>query len=145
MYAFYGEFYTTNDCIIKDVVNRTDFGANTIYKNDILFPPSTTVDADSLISPACLNNEKAETSWVFVIRPKENINGNFICYYSKGNSKERAKLTKKAQGLTIVHLYLQSIKDEEFFIPSHKEQEKIEKLCAFLDSLVALHQRKQFY
>ncbi|MDY3768213.1 MAG: hypothetical protein SOZ83_01240 [Sphaerochaetaceae bacterium] len=71
MYAFYGEFYTINECIIKDVINRTDFGANTIYKNDILFPPSTTVDADSLISPTCLNDGKAETSGVFVIRPKE--------------------------------------------------------------------------
>ena len=141
--VLYGELYTTYDCIIKDVVNRTDFVGNTIYKNDILFPQSTTVDADSLISPACLNDERAETSGVFVIRPKENIDGNFVCYYSKGNSKQRAKLAKKAQGLTIVHLYYQSIKDEEIFIPSHIEQEKISKLFASLDSLVALHQRKQ--
>ena len=35
MYAFYGEFYTVNECIIKDVINRTDFGTNPIYKNDI--------------------------------------------------------------------------------------------------------------
>ena len=67
MYAFYGEFYTTNDCIIKDVVNRTDFGANTIYKNDILFPPSTTVDADSLISPACLNDRKPNNRIRFTV------------------------------------------------------------------------------
>ena len=140
--VLYGELYTTYDCIIKDVVNRTDFVGNTIYKNDILFPQSTTVDADSLISPACLNDERAETSGVFVIRPKENIDGNFVCYYSKGNSKQRAKLAKKAQGLTIVHLYYQSIKDEEIFIPSHVEQEKISKLFSQLDSLVALHQRK---
>ena len=140
--VLYGELYTTYDCIIKDVVNRTDFVGNTIYKNDILFPQSTTVDADSLISPACVNDERAETSGVFVIRPKENIDGNFVCYYSKGNSKQRAKLAKKAQGLTIVHLYYQSIKDEEIFIPSHVEQEKISKLFSQLDSLVALHQRK---
>ena len=83
----YGELYTTYDCIIKDIKNKTKLAGNTIYKNDILFPPSTTVDADSLISPACLNDGKAETSGFFVIRPKENIKGNFVCYYSKGNSK----------------------------------------------------------
>lgn len=67
MYAFYGEFYTINECIIKDVINRTDFGANTIYKNDILFPPSTTVDADSLISPACLNDRKPKNRILFTV------------------------------------------------------------------------------
>ena len=131
MYAFYGEFYATYDCIIKDIKNKTKLAGNTIYKNDILFPPSTTVDADSLISPACLNNEKAETSGVFVIRPKENINGNFICYYTKGNTKQRAKLTKKAQGLTIVHLYLQSIKDEEFLYLRIKNRKKLKNSAPF--------------
>lgn len=67
MYAFYGEFYTSYDCIIKDVVNRTDFGGNTIYKNDILFPQSTTVDADSLISPAFLNDRKPKNRIRFTI------------------------------------------------------------------------------
>ena len=114
---------------------------NSIVKNDILFPQSTTVDAYSLISPACLNEEKAETSGVFVIRPYKDINGNFICYYTKGNIKQRKKLSKKAQGLTIVHLYYHSIKDENIMVPNKDEQDKIASVLLNIDNLITLHQR----
>ena len=107
-----------------------------------MFPQSTTVDAYSLISPACLNEENAETSGVFVIRPYKNINGNFICYYTKGNIEQRKKLSKKAQGLTIVHLYYHSIKEEFIMIPHKDEQDKIASVLLDLDNLITLHQRK---
>lgn len=142
--VLYGELYTRYDCIIKDVIYRTNIKANTVRRNDILFPQSTTVDALSLISPACMNEEEAETSGVFVIRPKENINGNFITYYTKGNPQQRYKLSKKAQGLTIVHLYYQSIKDEIIYVPKLSEQNKISNLFLSLDNLITLHQRKLF-
>ena len=96
-----------------------------------------------MISPACLNEKTAETSGVFVIRPNKNIDGNFIAYYSKGNEGQRNKLAKNAQGLTIVHLYYQSIKDEIISIPSFNEQRKISSLFMKLDTLITLHQRKR--
>ena len=86
----------------------------------------------------------AETSGVFVIRPNKNVDGNFIAYYSKGNEKQRNKLAKNAQGLTIVHLYYQSIKDETIKIPSLNEQTKISTLLIELDRLITLHQREEF-
>ncbi|MBE6451745.1 MAG: restriction endonuclease subunit S [Alphaproteobacteria bacterium] len=140
--VLYGELYTRYDCVIKDVFYRTNKKGNTIFKNDILFPQSTTVDALSLISPACLNDETAETSGVFVIRPQKEIDGNFVSYYTKGNPNQRSKLSKKAQGLTIVHLYYQSIKDEQICIPSYSEQKQISSLFLKLDNLITLHQRK---
>lgn len=138
----YGELYTQYDTVIKDIVNRTNKFSRTIYKNDILFPQSTTVDALSLISPACMNEEKAETGGVFIIRPYKNIDGNFIAYYTKGNNQQRLKLSKKAQGLTIVHLYYQSIKDETLFAPKYEEQTQISQLLLKLDNLITLHQRE---
>ena len=140
--VLYGDLYTKYDCIIQDIKNRTFEVGNSIIKNDILFPQSTTVDAYSLISPACLNEENAETSGVFVIRPYKNINGNFICYYTKGNIEQRKKLSKKAQGLTIVHLYYHSIKEEFIMIPHKDEQDKIASVLLDLDNLITLHQRK---
>lgn len=140
--VLYGDLYTKYDCIIQDIKNRTFEVGNSIIKNDILFPQSTTVDAYSLISPACLNEENAETSGVFVIRPYKNINGNFICYYTKGNIEQRKKLSKKAQGLTIVHLYYHSIKEESIMIPHKDEQDKIASVLLDLDNLITLHQRK---
>lgn len=140
--VLYGDLYTLYDSIILKIERKTNFKGNTIFKNDILFPQSTTVDAYSLISPACLNEETAETSGVFVIRPNKNIDGNFIAYYSKGNEKQRNKLAKNAQGLTIVHLYYQSIKNEILYIPNLKEQKMISAFFMRLDSLITLHQRK---
>ena len=141
----YGDLYTKYDCIINNIKNKTFEVGNSIIKNDILFPQSTTVDAYSLISPACLNEEKAETSGVFVIRPYDNINGNFICYYTKGNIEQRKKLAKKAQGLTIVHLYYHSIKDETIMIPTKNEQDKISNILLNIDNLITLHHRKYTY
>ncbi len=140
--VLYGDLYTQYDTTIFKIDRRTNQKGNTIYKNDILFPQSTTVDAYSLISPACLNEKIAETSGVFVIRPSKNIDGNFVAYYSKGNEKQRNKLAKKAQGLTIVHLYYQSIKNETILIPSLIEQKKISSLLIKLDNLITLHQRE---
>ena len=140
--VLYGDLYTIYDTTISKIQRRTNFKGNTIYQNDILFPQSTTVDAYSLISPTCLNEKTAETSGVFVIRPNKNIDGNFIAYYSKGNEGQRNKLAKNAQGLTIVHLYYQSIKDEIISIPSFNEQRKISSLFMKLDTLITLHQRK---
>ena len=140
--VLYGDLYTLYDTTILNVERRTNYKGNTIFENDILFPQSTTVDAYSLISPACLNEKTAETSGVFVIRPDQSIDGNFIAYYSKGNESQRNKLAKNAQGLTIVHLYYQSIKDETILIPSFEEQIKISNLLMKLDSLITLHQRK---
>ena len=140
--VLYGDLYTLYDTTILNVERRTNYKGNTIFQNDILFPQSTTVDAYSLISPACLNVKTAETSGVFVIRPNKNVDGNFIAYYFKGNEKQRNKLAKNAQGLTIVHLYYQSIKDETIKIPSLNEQTKISTLLIELDRLITLHQRK---
>lgn len=140
--VLYGDLYTNFDCVIKDIKKRTNHKSLTIQKNDILFPQSTTVDSYSLISPACLNEESAETSGVFVIRPNKDVDGNFICYYSKGNEQQRKKLSKKGQGLTIVHLYYQSIKDETIMLPSIIEQKQISEMFLNLDNHITLLQRK---
>ena len=140
--VLYGELYTHHDCLIKEIQNKTNCQGNTVQRNDVLFPQSTTVDALSLISPACLNVDTAETSGVFVIRPHKDIDGNFVAYYTKGNNYQRKKLSKKAQGITIVHLYYQSIKDETIAVPTFTEQKRISTFFENLDNLITLHQRK---
>ena len=140
--VLYGELYTRYDSVINCIVNKTNKEGTAIRKNDILFPQSTTVDALSLISPACMNEESGQTAGVFVIRPFNEIDGNFVCYYTKGNFNQRYKLSTKAQGLTIVHLYYQSIKDETIFLPNLREQKNISELFVKLDNLITLHQCK---
>lgn len=140
--VLYGELYTKYDSVISNITNRTDKIATPIIKNDILFPSSTTVDAMSLISPACMNDDEAQTGGVFVIRPCDGVDGNFVSYYTKGNIDQKYKLSTKAQGLTIIHLYYQSIKDETIFMPSYKEQKKISTLLMKIDSLIEKSQQR---
>lgn len=96
-----------------------------------------------MIAPACLNEESAETSGVFVIRPDKNTNGNFVSYYTGGNESQKRKLANKAQGTTIIHLYYQSICDETIMIPDLNEQEKISNFFIKLDDSITLHQCEQ--
>ena len=90
-----------------------------------------------------MNEENAQTAGVFIIRPNADIDGNFVSYYTKGNPGQRYKLSTKAQGLTIVHLYYQSIKDELIFVPKLAEQRTISGLFIKLDNLITLHQRER--
>ena len=162
----YGDLYTKYDCIINNIKNKTFEVGNSIIKNDILFHQSTTVDAYSLISPACLNEEKAETSGVFVIRPYDNINGNFICYYTKGNiylngfcfgfrpfvkndpyymaymlrSKNfRKNMILLAQGISRYNISKNGVMNIDIQLPNNQEQEKIGKLFYEIDNLITLH------
>ncbi|MBR2711233.1 MAG: restriction endonuclease subunit S, partial [Bacilli bacterium] len=47
-----------------------------------------------------------------------------------------------AQGLTIVHLQYNAIKNEELMIPTLDEQKKMSQLFVNIDNLITLHQRK---
>ena len=141
--VLYGELYTRYNERIIDVVLRTDNEATLVQRNDILFPTSSTVDAVSLISPACVNEDNIRVGGdMFGIRPHKNIDGNFISYYINNFQSIKYLLSKKAQGLTIVHLHYNAIKDQEIKIPILEEQNKMSKFLIDIDNLITLHQQK---
>ena len=49
---------------------------------------------------------------------------------------------KQAQGLTIVHLQYNAVKNEKLMLPSIKEQNRMSQLFINIDNLITLHQRK---
>lgn len=54
----YGELFTTYDCVVTDIVSRTEkaIQSSTVSTGyDLLFPASTTVDAQSLIAPSAIS------------------------------------------------------------------------------------------
>ncbi len=134
----YGELYTKYDEIIMNVISHTDVKATEIKKNDILFPTSTTVDAISLIAPSCMNNDFAVAGGdMFIIRPYDHVDGNFVSYAINNVSHLKLSLAKKAQGLTIVHIHYNSIKDETILLPSIEEQKRISKYFRHMDELIS--------
>ncbi|WXA52411.1 restriction endonuclease subunit S [Mycoplasmopsis cynos] len=141
--VLYGELYTKYNERIFNVISRTNKKITLTQPNDILFPTSTTVDPYSLISPSCVNEENVMTGGdLFGIRPYKNINGNFISYYINNVEYIKNKLANKAQGLTIIHLYYKNILNENLYIASLEEQNKIAKLFVKIDTIINLYQSK---
>ncbi|UWV79471.1 restriction endonuclease subunit S [Mycoplasmopsis felis] len=140
--VLYGELYTKYNERIFNVIYRTNKKITLTQPNDILFPTSTTVDSYSLISP-CVNEENVMAGGdLFGIRPYKNINGNFISYYINNVEYIKNKLANKAQGLTIIHLYYKNILNENLYIASLEEQNKIAKLFVKIDTLISHYQSK---
>ncbi len=143
--VLYGELYTRYNERIFNVNSRTNTEATEVKRNDILFPTSTTVDAISLISPSCVNEDNIRVGGdLFGIRPYQNIDGNFISYCINNFNPVKYSFAKQAQGLTIVHLQYNAIKNEKIKIPSLKEQNKMSDLFIQIDNLITLHQRKSY-
>ncbi|WP_322912601.1 restriction endonuclease subunit S [Mycoplasmopsis felis] len=141
--VLYGELYTKYNERIFNVIYRTNKKITLTQPNDILFPTSTTVDSYSLISPSCVNEENVMAGGdLFGIRPYKNINGNFISYYINNVEYIKNKLANKAQGLTIIHLYYKNILNENLYIASLEEQNKIAKLFVKIDTLISHYQSK---
>jgi len=51
-------------------------------------------------------------------------------------------LAKKAQGKSIVHLYIEDLKEVSIVFPSKEEQTKIASMILSIDNLITLHQRE---
>ena len=141
--VLYGDLYTKFNERIFNVKSRTNTEATKVEINDILFPTSTTVDNISLIAPSCVNQANIRVGGdLFGIRPYKNIDGNFISYCINNFSPIKYSFAKQAQGLTIVHLQYNAVKNEILMVPSIDEQKRMSQLFIEIDNLITLHQRK---
>ena len=141
--VLYGDLYTKFNERIFNVKSRTNTEATKVEINDILFPTSTTVDNISLIAPSCVNQANIRVGGdLFGIRPYKNIDGNFISYCINNFSPIKYSFAKQAQGLTIVHLQYNAVKNEMLMVPSIDEQKRMSQLFIEIDNLITLHQHK---
>ena len=144
--VLYGDLYTKFNERIFNVKSRTNTEATKVEINDILFPTSTTVDNISLIAPSCVNQANIRVGGdLFGIRPYKNIDGNFISYCINNFSPIKYSFAKQAQGLTIVHLQYNAVKNEILMVPSIDEQKRMSQLFIEIDNLITLHHRKYTY
>ena len=142
--VLYGDLYTKFDERIFNVKSRTNTEATKVEINDILFPTSTTVDNISLIAPSCVNQANIRVGGdLFGIRPYKNIDGNFISYCINNFTPIKYSFAKQAQGLTIVHLQYNAVKNEMLMVPCIDEQKRMSQLFIEIDNLITLHQHKE--
>jgi type I restriction enzyme S subunit len=134
--VLYGELYTTYNEIISNVVSSTNsIDGLKSKKGDMLMPSSTTTTGIDLANVTALNFDNVSLGGdIIVLRAKKEINNVFYAYYLSNHKKY--EIASRAQGITIVHIYFNSIKDLNIDVPSLKEQTKIASFLSDVDTKI---------
>ena len=123
----YGELFTTYDCVATDIVSRTEksIQSSTISTGyDLLFPASTTVDAQSLIAPTAISQPNIILGGdMFGIVVDKKYNNEYLSYIF--NYLYKNYLARYAQGSTIIHLHYNYIKNLDIELPDINTQNKL--------------------
>ncbi len=134
--VLYGELYTKYDEVIFDVKSRTNSQVGLkSKKGDLLIPSSTTTTGIDLANVTALNIENVLLGGdIIVLRGNQKINNIFYAYYLSNHKKHQ--IASRAQGITIVHLYYNSIKDLKIDIPCIEEQTQIANFLSSIDDKI---------
>ena len=123
----YGELFTTYGCVATDIVSRTEktIQSSTISTGyDLLFPASTTVDAQSLIAPTAISQPNIILGGdMFGIVVTNEYNNEYLSYIF--NYVYKYYLARYAQGSTIIHLHYNDIKNLDIELPDIKAQNEL--------------------
>lgn len=135
--VIYGELFTTYGETISHVesyTNKKDGGVLS-KKGDLLFPSSTTVDAESLIAPSAINVDDVVLGGdMFGIRTAADFDAQYLSYYFNHIAKKQ--LAKYAKGSTIIHLHYKDIEKVKLQLPCLDEQRGIAKCLASLEDKI---------
>lgn len=135
----YGELYTTYPEIVRSVISRTDIseGVRSEY-GDILIPGSTTTTGIDLANATALLEKGVLLGGdINILRKKQELSSEFFAYLL--THAYRFELAKLAQGITIVHLYGESLKNVDVVVPTDTaEQKAIADVLSKADSEIDL-------
>ncbi|WP_289868368.1 MULTISPECIES: restriction endonuclease subunit S [Muribaculaceae] len=138
----YGELYTTYTATnITNVISRTNLPEDSLIKsvaNDVIIPSSGETAEDIATARCVLKNDVFLGGDLNIIR-LNNDSGSFLCYQLNGVRKR--EIAKLAQGVSVVHLYKESLKSLVVSIPSIDEQSKIAYFLQLLDERIATQRR----
>ena len=140
----YGELYTTYNEVISTIKSKTDFDDGILSKeNDLLIPSSTTTTGIDLANVTALDIPKIRLGGdIIILRSNQKINNVFYAYYLSNH--KRLDIARRAQGITIVHLYFSSIESIKIDLPSLDEQNKIANFLSAIDTKIeAVVERSQ--
>ena len=138
----YGELYTKYKSeVISNVISKTDIENSNLVRskaNDVIIPSSgeTAIDIstarcvpfDNILLGGDLN----------IIRLKDQ-DGRFFSYQLNGVRK--LDIAQIAQGVSVVHLYGESLKRLKVRYPSKSEQEKVSSLLSLIDERIETQNR----
>ena len=135
----YGELYTTYKSeIITDIASKTNIHSANLVKskhNDIIIPSSGETAIDISTARCVQYNDVLLGSDLNIIRLKDGNNGSFFSYQLNGVRKR--DIAKVAQGVSVVHLYGETLKTIKVNLSGLAEQNKISSLLCLIDQRIS--------
>lgn len=132
----YGELYTHYKEVIDEVTSYTDLSIDDLFMskaNDIIIPSSGETKEDIATASCVLRNNVALGGDINVIRTSNN--GVFLSYYL--NNAKKHDIAKIAQGISIIHLYNEQLRNLSIEIPNLEEQQEIAECLSSIDSYIS--------
>lgn len=134
----YGELYTKYKSeIINEVYSRTELDSSPLVKskaNDVIIPCSGETAIDISTARCVLFNNILLGGDLNIIRLKYD-DGGFFAYQLNGARKK--DIARVAQGVSVVHLYGENLKQIRVYYPNIEEQRKITHLLSLIDGRIA--------
>lgn len=132
----YGELYTHYREVIDKVTSYTDLPIDDLFMskaNDVIIPSSGETKEDIATASCVLHDNVALGGDINVIRTSNN--GVFLSYYL--NNAKKHDIAKIAQGISIIHLYNEQLRNLSIEQPGLKEQQKIAECLSSIDSYIS--------
>ena len=134
----YGELYTKYKSeIINDVYSRTELDSSSLVKskaNDVIIPCSGETAID-ISTARCVPFDNILLGGDLNIIRLKNYDGGFFAYQLNGTRKK--DIARVAQGVSVVHLYGENLKQIRVYHPNIEEQKKITRLLSLIDDRIA--------
>ena len=134
----YGELYTKYKSeTIKEVISKTNIDNTKLVKskaNDVIIPCSGET-AEEIATARCVLKDDILLGGDLNIIRLHGYDGSFMSYQLNG--KRKYDIAKVAQGVSVVHLYGEHLKNIKTINPSLNEQKKIANLLSLLDKRIS--------
>ena len=136
----YGELYTFYKCIASTIISRTNISSdNHSKKNDVVIPTSGET-AEDIATATCIPHDGVLYGGDLLILRSKSLYGPFLSYLI--NSSLKRKISRLAQGKSVVHIGADKIKTIEFQFPCTKEQQKIANFLSSFDQKIDVIEKR---
>lgn len=136
----YGELYTSYGSIASKIFSRTDTDSDTTsQKYDVVMPTSGET-AEDIATATCIPFDGILYGGDLIILRSQTLYGPFLSYQI--NSSLKRKISRVAQGKSVVHIGAEKIKPISFSFPCLEEQQKIASFFSTLDQKISIYERK---
>jgi len=143
--VLYGELYTTYDVRIDEAVSFVSPEAarqcKPIKRGDVLLAGSGEDRIEIGTAAAYMDGEPAYAGGDIVIVSPTDANSVFLAYLLDSNDVRR-EFYRRAQGESVVHLYMRDVASLELRLPTIEEQDRIAAVLGAADQGILLLEKK---